>query len=503
MGNREAFFDHMERNFVALTYSQLRIRNEQVSDVLWGDVDISGNISRNYTAQTPIIASPMTTITESEMAIAMAEFGGAGAIPHSFEPEDQRAMLRQVKHKFKTKINKPITAQADQTIGEVLEQIEASDAKPTTLPVRGQDGRFTGLVTRTEFDLFRSEPAKTVGEVMISARDVITSNPETDVHQAYQLMRANKIKTLPLVDRRTQEIQGMYLLQDVTRALDDKSSHTVDKFGRLVTMASVSTFADDAIERMKAIEKYTDIIIMDTSHGELRHALTAYKALREAIKVIRQAREEFSGVDIIIGNISEAATARELAMLEPDGIRIGQGPGGICISGEVLGGGCPQATAVYRCAQAIKKVDPGIAVIADGGITGPADITKARALGADSVMVGGLIAATDETPGEVKFLEDGKKVKPYNGMGSATEQKKTLAGRQRYGDGDNSKPIFVEGVEKLIPVKGPVKNILDNAAIGMKKQMSASGFRNVAELQLGVSFWKAESEAIAAAGASK
>lgn len=501
-GNRDEFFGKLREDNLALTYSQIRIRNERISDVLWADVDISGKLSRNYPAVHPIIASPMTTVTGAKMAIAMAELGGAGAIPHSYTPEEQRAMLREVKHQYKTKINDPITANVGETLGTVLRQIEASDAKPTTLPVKDQDGRFAGLLTRTQFDLYSNEPDMLVDGAMIPAEKVVTSDPNTNAREAYEIMRKNNIKTLPLVDGQTQVIKGMYLFGDVKRAVEG-TVHTVDAFGRLVTAASVSTFADDAVDRIKFIEKYADIVIMDTSHGELKHALRSYQILRHAIKVIRQAREETSNLDIIIGNISDPNTAALIARLEPDGVRIGQGPGGICISGEVLGGGCPQATAVYECAKAIKGVDEDIAVIADGGISGPADNTKARALGADAAMVGGLVAATDEAEAEEVTLPNGEKRKAYNGEGSATEQKRSLAGKHRYGDADDTQPIFVEGVEKLIPVKGPVRNIFTNAIIGMKKQMSASGFKNVEEMQRGVSFWKVESEAIAAAGASK
>lgn len=504
MGNKAALFERASNvEFIGLTYDDLTIRNEQVSYVTIDQVNVSSRVSRNIEVATPIIASPMTTITGTDMMVAMAELGGIAAVPYSHSVEDQKRMLREVKHKLSTRINKPVTAVADQTVQETLARVEETDAKPTTLPVINGDGVFAGLVTKTELAPAQTEigRSKSIREIMKPADEVVTAIPETTAKEAYQIMSERGVSVLPLIDQDTRKVAGLYLFDNVRLAVEG-SHMSVDKFGRLRTAASISTFEADALARIREIHKYVDLVILDTSHGELIHPINTLQAVKQALKVLKEAREDLQDVDIMAGNISAGIPAVELVKCGADAIRVGQGPGSICISGQRLGGGAPQATAVYDVAKAVAETGQDVVVCADGGIRDSADVTKALSLGAEVVMVGGLVAATDEAAGKRVRDDKGRDCKEYLGMGSSEEQLNSIAARQRYGVDSPKKRIFVEGVAKKIPLKGPVVDIIDETMIGVAIQMSASGFKDIKALQKGVSYLRRTPAAVAAAGAS-
>ncbi|MGC1176792.1 MAG: IMP dehydrogenase [Candidatus Saccharimonadales bacterium] len=486
-GNKEAFFDHLEREFTAITFDELTIQNERPSDLDWRDVDLSSKFSRNISAKVPILTSPMTTITESEMGIAAAKEGGGGVIHHANTPDEQKKQVRKVKLHLNGIIEEPITVNATDTIGEVQETLDSQGFDFRTLPVTDENGRFVGLMTNTHFTLFRGKGvAFPVSEAMTPAKDIFTapSSMKDSPERAYELMQQHKIKLLPLLTE-DKRLDSLYLLDDVLRVVEgNPEGYNLDDNGRLRTFMSVSTYDQDAIERVKLSGKYLDLVVIDTSHGESKYSFSTLKALKVARKLVKNLREEFATIDIMVGNVSDPAVAAALAKEGPDAIRVGRGPGGICISREKLGGGTPQASAIYACNRAVQVIDPGIVICGDGGVRGPGDFIKALAVNASSIMVGSYVAGTDEAAASVMTRADGSRYKEYNGMGSAKEQQHSRAARSRYDvAGGSEDELFVEGVEKEIPLQGPVSRKFRELARGARVEMCTGGFSNIAVLQ--------------------
>lgn len=495
-GNKDALFNVLSDQFLATTFDELTILNERPSDLDWHDIDLSSNFSRRIAAKVPILTSPMTTITEAEMGIAAAKEGGGGIIHHANTPEEQKRQVRRVKFHLNGIIEDPITVNANDTVESTLQRIENEDFDFRTLPVVDGNARFVGLMTNTHFQLFHDGDKTTpVREAMTPAKEIFTAIVGTDVGEAYELMRERKIKVLPLLDD-SYRVAGLYVLPDVLRAVrGNPENYNLDENGRLRTFMSVSTYDGDALERLQESGKYLDMVVIDTSHGESKYSFDALKDLKQARKTVKDLRENFANIDIMVGNVSDAFAAAELAKEGPDAIRVGRGPSGICISREKLGGGTPQATAIYKCSKAVKAIDPNIHICADGGVRGPSDFVKALALGASSVMVGGYVAATDEAAAPVMTRADGTQYKEYNGMGSAKEQRRSMAARNRYGSNDPSEELFVEGVEKEIPLQGPVARKFHELTRGAKIEMCTGAFPTISILQDEVSF-----ERVSAAG---
>jgi IMP dehydrogenase len=486
-------FDHLDRNYMAITNDEFTITNETRSNLEWRYVDISGRLSRRIIAPNPIMTSPMTTVTEHAMAIAAAEMGGVGVIHCANTPEEQKREIRSVKYHLNGVIDEPIDASPAQTIRELQLKLDKDSRDFKTVPVVDGDHRFVGLMTNTIFQLFgEQEGDRPIGEVMIPAEQVTTglSAWRDNPHLAYEKMKEHKIKLLPLLTV-SGELDGMFMLKDLKRVIfGNPAGYNLDEHGRLITAMAVSTWAEDALERVRLSGKYADLIVIDTSHGEHEHTFDAMKTLKEACKLVKNLREEFDAIDIMAGNVSDIESGLALAHEGADAIRVGRGPGEICISREKLGGGTPQATAVYEVAKAVHEYDPTIAVCADGGNRGPGDYAKARLLGADCIMVGGYVAGTDEAAAPEMVRPDGTRYKEYNGMGSSKELKHSWAARLRY-DPEFKEPtlddddIFVEGIEKELSPRGPVKKRLRDMSRGLKVEMTNGGFADVSELQAG------------------
>jgi IMP dehydrogenase len=498
MGNKDAFFERVwETEFRALGYEDLSMRTEQVNDIDFDEVDTTSQITRNVSVKTPVFGAAMNCISEAEMAIAMGEEGGGAFIHHANTLDEQRRMVRNVKLHLNGRIESPTTAQQDMVVANVLEDLENRERTYRTLPVTDSDGKFVGLVTQTQFKLFRSEAnTAKVKDIMIPASEVTTlpagSGNKTDdeMHQdAYQLMRETKHKILPVLNE-DGTVNSLYLTDDLLRVIEgNPDDYALDSNGRLLTFASVPANAEEAVERVKAMEKYIDVVTIDTSHGENQRAFSALTALKGYIKTVKELKESFANIEVIAGNVSTASTARELAKAEPDGIKIGQGPGQICVSSDRLGIGTPQASAVYECSQAVRKVDPTIPVCADGGIKDSADTVKALALGAASVMVGSLVAGTEEQPVPVMTDQNGTSYKEYWGMGSERAQRAFAASRQRYGHDGHSGDgvIFSEGKVIRVPLKGSASDVIKEHMLGVRISMGSQGFRSIDEIQKGVS----------------
>ncbi|HVV25933.1 MAG TPA: IMP dehydrogenase [Candidatus Saccharimonadales bacterium] len=488
-------FKYLDENHRSIAFDEFTITDERTAEFDRDDVSMAGRLSRRIGAPNPILTSPMTTVTEDEMGIAAAKAGGAGVIHCANTPDEQKKLLTKVKFHLNGIVDRPILASADKTVGETLEELDNAGHDFRSLPVTDENGRFMGLMTNTVFEFYKGDDSHTpIAKAMIPADQVPTASSDIrdDPHAAYDAMRHYKIKLLPLLDE-NYRVDGLYLLDDVQRAIEgNPRGYNLDASGRLITAMAVSTWSRDAMERIQESGKYLDLVVIDTSHGESKYTFSAVKAMRQAIRLVKNLREEYGAIDIMVGNVSDPEPAVALVKAGADAIRVGRGPGGICISREKLGGGTPQASAIYNCAKAVRKIDKKVAICADGGIRGPGDMVKALLLGANCVMVGGLVAATDEAAAEVMRRADGTEYKEYNGMGSAKELRRSWAARLRYDPSfeapnldDDDIRVRVEGVEKELPLRGPVAPIFREMAYDVTTEMYNGAFKKLKQLRKG------------------
>lgn len=459
--DRETFFDAMAAQGLALTFDDVRLDTGR-SAFAAANVDLVSRFSRHVPLRSPMVSAAMDTVTTAKMAIAMAKMGGLGVIHAGLSPDLQRDEVRKVKLALNGRIEKPITVGLDETLADVLAMCVRRDFDFRTFPVVDADGKFAGLLTQNDFDFAFSKPKTKVREVMTPAAAVKVGGADVDINRAYTLMKQHKKKTLPLVDA-DGGVRGMYVLSDVLRIVGGNPDHyNLDARGRLVVAAAVPT-DDGALERIETMGDYLDVAVIDTAQGDSEYAFSTLKAVKKA----------FPNLDVVVGNVSNADSARALAKAGADGIKVGQGPGSICTTRIETGIGCPQITAVYECAKAVRDLD--VPICADGGITNPGDISLAIAAGASSVMMGSKLAGTRETPGEVTTNDKGQMVKMYRGMGSPSAMKESAASRKRYGVEGTSGVPLAEGVESYVPYRGSVVELMDHYVKALRKSMAYVG----------------------------
>jgi IMP dehydrogenase len=478
LGNRKAFYENWHSQFVYFGYPDVQLRTEHISNVYPNDVDISGQVSSRRRLRVPILTAAMNTISEKEMAIAMGKLGGGAIIHHANTPEEQADMVRDVKLYLNGIIDKPITAKPDQIISDVLDKLDRMGKDFRTLPVENDEGRCVGLMTGNLFKIF--DPNTLVSEAMLPFGEFAVADVATTPNQALKEMQEQKSGVLTLVDK-ARRIGGLCLTDDILREVNSNpDEYSLDDNGRLITFMSVPPVLEDAVERIDQAVKYIDVVNLDTSHGEHERSLNVLTSLLE--------RYHDSGIDILAGNISTEQAAKEVAKREPDGMIAGQGPGQICKSSDRLGFGTPQASAVYEVSKGARSENPDMPVIADGGISEPADTVKAFHAGATGTKVGGLVAGSLETPGDIlRDPETGASYKWYYGMGSKRAQEAFAAARARYGNFSDTGRIFEEGFEKKVAVKGPVSDVIEDHVLGVKLSFMALGAHDQEELRNHVS----------------
>jgi len=453
---QDAMFDRWNDEGLALTFDDVRLRTgytEKSPDA----ISLISRITRNIEVKIPFVSAPMDTVTESATAIEMALQGGIGVIHYNLEVAKQASQVKRVKHYVHGIIETPITVSQDETVGSVLEMRAKKGYKFHSFPVVDDEGKVVGLMTRNDFSIFRNEPNKPISAAM--TRDLITGTADMPMKRAYDLMVEKKKKALPLlgVDQR---LVGMIVLTDAERALQGQSSaYNVDAKGSLRVGAAIGTREEDLDRAEKLVEAGVDLLVIDTAHAD-----TPY-----AVQTIRALKNTFPHVDILVGNVSEPASARRLADAGADGIKVGQGGGSICTTRDVTGTGCPQVSAVYNCARELRG--SGIPVMSDGGARSSGDSVIALACGASSVMYGSMFAGTDEAPGHV-FDHEGRKVKIIRGMGSLEAQLERAGSRGRYQSG--SKRIVAEGVQGVVEYKGALSEVLADLTARVRK-----GFWNI------------------------
>jgi len=428
------------------------------TDVQRDDIDTSNNITENIELKVPILSSPMDKVTGSEMAIAMAREGGLGVIHRNLDVDSQIEMVKKVKRSENWIIRDPYTVSPDIKAREAKQIMDEKDI--SGLPVL-KGGKLIGIVTKRDLR-FETELHKDVEEVMTS--ELITAGPETDMSRAKSILNENKIEKLPLIDEED-KLKGLITVRDIEKKKEHPHA-TMDENGQLMVASAAGPDEFDRIERL--IEASIDMIVVDTAHGNSKDVI--------------EATDEINGsfdVDIMAGNIATEEGARALIEAGADSLRVGIGPGSICTTRIVSGIGVPQITAIKNVYEEAHKED--VSVIADGGIRYSGDAAKALACGADAIMLGNMLAGTEEAPGRVVF-RGGRKYKEYRGMASisALEQRE----KNRYDQDFESREEYIpEGVEGLVPYKGTVSEVLHQIVGGIKSSMGHLGAKNIEKMR--------------------
>tara|TARA_B100000609_G_C17222987_1_gene442090 strand:+ start:9330 stop:10838 length:1509 start_codon:yes stop_codon:yes gene_type:complete len=461
---KDAFFAKMDNLGLALTYDDVRLKSGY-SETMPHEISIESKFSRNVPLKIPLISAAMDTVTEHRLATEMAFLGGLGVIHRNLTPERQAAEVVRVKNHLNARIEKPTCVYEDETIEQLINKRDEEELTFHSFPVLDRENRLVGIITKNDFD-FCDQPSITVKEAMTT--QVIKSHPETTIAEAYDMMFKNKKKLLPLVDKEG-FVQGLYVFSDVQRVITGTSPNcNTDPKGQLRVAAAIGT-GEKALERARhLIKANVDVLVIDTAHGDSKPVFETLKAIKRT----------HSRIDVVVGNISEGPSARRLIDAGADGIKIGQGPGSICTTRIIAGIGSPQVSAVYQCSKAIRG--SGIPLCADGGVRYSGDITIGIGAGADSVMMGSMLAGTLESPGSKIFL-NGRQWKYYRGMGSLSAMLSSRSSRERYRQKDIEK-LIPEGVEGMVPYKGKLNDVLVQYIGGLRSGMGYVGAADIDEL---------------------
>ena len=433
------------------------------SEVLPRTVQLSTKFSRNIDLHIPFVTAAMDTVTESAMAIAIAREGGIGVIHKNMGIEEQARQVAIVKRAENGMIYDPVTIQRGRTVGDALALM--AEYHIGGIPVVDDDKHLVGIVTNRDLR-FERDLNKLVEEVMTS-ENLVTTTQQADLAAATLILQENKIEKLPVVDK-DGRLVGLITYKDITKA-KDKPMACKDSKGRLRVAAGVGVTAD-TMERMNAlIQAGADAIVIDTAHGHSKFV----------IEKLREAKATFSDVDIVVGNVATGAAARMLAESGADAVKVGIGPGSICTTRVVAGVGVPQLSAIYDVATALQGT--GVPLIADGGLRYSGDVVKALAAGGYSVMIGSLVAGTEESPGET-IIFNGRKFKTYRGMGSLEAMENGSKDRYFQSGVVEVKKLVPEGIAGRVPYKGSVQEVIYQLVGGLRSGMGYCGANTIEEL---------------------
>ena len=432
------------------------------SEVLPRSVDISSRFSRNVKINTPVVSAAMDTVTEYEMAIAIAREGGIGVIHKNMSIEEQAMQVRKVKRAENGMIYDPITILKDNTVGDALALMKEN--KIGGIPVV-ENKKLIGIVTNRDLR-FQTDMSRRIEEVM--TRDNLITTKNADVSKAARLLLENKIEKLPVVNDKG-ELIGLITYRDITKIKDNPSASKDDK-GRLMVAAGVGV-THDTMERVAALhEAQADAIIIDTAHGHSKYVVDMLKKVKAA----------YPALDVVVGNVATAEAALMLVEAGADAVKVGIGPGSICTTRVIAGVGVPQLSAIYDVSSALRGT--GVPVIADGGLRYTGDIVKAIAAGADSVMCGSMFAGVEESPGET-IIYNGRKFKTYRGMGSLEAMQKGSKDRY-FQEGENDvKKLVPEGIAARVPYKGVLAEVVYQIVGGLRSGMGYCGAATIEDLK--------------------
>jgi IMP dehydrogenase len=439
------------------------------SDLLPSEADTSARLSRSIMLSTPILSSPMDTVTEARMAIAMARQGGVGVLHRNLSVEDQVANVDIVKRSEAGLVTQPITCSAEDTIATA--NAVMGRYRISGVPVTDGDGVLIGIVTNRDIR-FEPNHDRLVRDVM-TPMPLVTAPVGVSRDDALRLLQEKKVEKLPLVDAENR-LRGLITVKDFAKTRDYPLA-TKDAEGRLVVGAAVGVGEDGFKRAMTLVEAGVDFVVVDTAHGHSQAVVDTVARLKASVSV-----------DVVGGNVATAQGAKALVDAGADAVKCGVGPGSICTTRVVAGAGMPQTTAIYECAQVAHAA--GVPVIADGGMQYSGDIAKAIAAGADTVMLGSLLAGCEETPGELMFI-NGKQFKSYRGMGSlgamqSRGQQRSYS-KDRYGQDDvlSDDKLVPQGVEGQVPYRGLLAGVVHQLVGGLQAGMGFAGARTIPEMQ--------------------
>jgi IMP dehydrogenase len=434
------------------------------SDIVPSQANTATQLTRGITLDIPILSSAMDTVTEADMAIVMAQLGGIGVLHRNMEIDEQVAAVRQVKRFESGMVVNPITINPRATLAEARALM--TNNRISGIPVVESDGKLVGILTNRDVR-FAENPLQPVSELM-THENLATVSSGVGKEEARRLLHQRRIEKLLVVDD-SYRCVGLITVKDIEKAVTYPNA-TKDESGRL-RVAAATTVGDKGFERTEAlVDAELDLIVIDTAHGHNR----------DVARAVERVKKLSNSVQVIAGNVATAAAARALIDAGADGIKVGIGPGSICTTRIVAGVGVPQLTAVMECAAEAAK--SGVPVIADGGIRTSGDIAKALAGGASSVMIGSLLAGTEEAPGET-FIYQGRAYKSYRGMGSVGAMGRGSADRYFQGDIKDQLKLVPEGIEGQVAFKGPARDVIHQLVGGVKAAMGYTGSATIPDLQ--------------------
>jgi IMP dehydrogenase len=455
--------DNSKFLFEALTYDDVLLV-PAYSDILPRDTDTTTKLTPNISLNIPIVSAAMDTVTEAELAISMALEGGLGFIHKNMKIDQQAEQVRKVKRSQSGLILDPITLNIHATVQQA-ENIMREN-RIGGIPITDESGRLVGIITNRDMR-FQKDMKATVEKIM-TKENLITAPEGITLDQAEGTLKKYKIEKLPIVNKKGKLI-GLITFKDIQKK-KNKPNACQDKFGRLRVGAAVGV-TPDILDRIEALKiAGVDVISIDTAHGHSKYVLDSAKKVKR----------KYPELDLIVGNIATGEAARALVKVGADAIKVGVGPGSICTTRVVAGIGMPQLSAVYEAAKALKGSNVGI--IADGGIRFSGDLVKALAAGADSIMIGSLLAGTVEAPGEM-IIYEGRKFKSYRGMGSIEAMEDGSKDRYFQDVEDDVKKLVPEGISGRVPYKGLVSEVLYQLVGGLRAGMGYCGAKNIEKLK--------------------
>jgi IMP dehydrogenase len=449
--------------FQGLTFDDVLVL-PRYSEVLPRDVSTQTRLTRTLKINIPIISAAMDTVTESKLAIAMAREGGIGIIHKSMSIAQQAAEVKKVKRSESGMIKDPITLLGTETLDTAVKIMR--DNRIGGIPVVDKDGKLVGIITNRDLR-FEKDLSKQINTVM-TRENLITSDEDTDLIRAKDILQQYKIEKLPVVNDKG-ILVGLITFKDIEKVKSHPYS-AKDSFGRLLVGAAVGITAD-TLERVAAlVAEEVDVITLDTAHGHSKGVIEELKKIKTA----------YPNLQVIVGNVATREAAKLLADNGADAVKVGVGPGSICTTRIIAGIGVPQLTAIMECAEGLKGTD--VPIIADGGIRYSGDIVKAIVAGADCIMAGSMFAGTEESPGETSFYE-GRKVKAYRGMGSIEAMKQGSKDRYFQDAEDEIAKLVPEGIVGTVPYKGSLAEVIYQYVGGIKAGMGYCGSPTIANLQ--------------------
>lgn len=447
----------------ALTFDDVTLVT-QYADFFPSDTDVSTRFSRNVTLNIPFVSAAMDTVTESGMAIEMARVGGIGVVHRGLSPEEQAHHVAKVKHYLNGLITDPILFNENQYVEEIRATQKRKGYSFSGFPIVNDAGKLTGILTSRDIKFLSTLHIK-IRDAMTT--DVIVAPESTTLTEAFEIMRTHKIGKLPIV--RDEKLIGLYSYTDVQNIIEGLDPYiNRDANHQLRVAAAIGTQDEERVELL--VNAHVDVLVVDTAHGHSK----------SVCEMVAYVKRQYPDVDVVAGNVATGAGARALVDAGADAIKVGIGPGSICTTRVITGVGIPQVSAIYDTACELAGEVP---IIADGGIRHSGDVPKALVAGASSVMMGSVLAGTDESPGE-KIIRDGRQYVVYRGMGSLGAMQASRSSRERYGqhDIDDMRKLVPEGIEGLVPYAGHVAAVIEQYVGGLRSSLGYNGTRTIEEL---------------------